>query len=72
MSELYHDSESCLILIPFRGVTESKMDKNIWVNFAHASSTWVTTGIIVDDTLVGVIVQKDRLWEMWGMGYILI
>ena len=31
----------------------------------------VTTGIIVDETLVGyegVIVQKDRLWGMWGMG----
>ena len=39
MSELYHDSESCLILISFRGATESKIYKNIWVNFAHASST---------------------------------
>ena len=36
MPELYHDSESCLILISFRGATESKMYKNIWVNFAHA------------------------------------
>ena len=31
----------------------------------------VTTGIIVDETLVGykgVIIKKGRLWGMWGIG----
>ena len=44
MSELYHDSESCLILISFGGVTESKMD------FAHVSSTFVDTYILFQST----------------------
>ena len=50
MSELYHDSESCLILISFRGATESKIDKNIWVNFAHASSTFFYIYILFQST----------------------
>ena len=61
MSELYHDSESCLILISIRGATESKIEKNIWVNFTHASSTFVDTYILFQSTEDKLLLNVQQL-----------